>query len=157
MRFRCIECGDKCTVSVKKGNIPKVCVLDPARACHWLPEDKAPTRPARDAHIARCRKQDAIGMYIKRIDPRDPWGGDKIYRCISDAARDTGIAKGGISRAVRSRGRQRAGEYYWDYTQMTMDQCRIKEAAQVSLEEYRQALLKYDMDRYFEVFEEGVE
>lgn len=154
MRYRCTECGNKCTVSVLKGTKPMRCLVDDRDAV-WRTEDDAPMKDRRMAIIRRAMQQDAKGIFIKRIDPADPWGGDKIYRCISDAARDTLVSKGSISRAVKSGGKSKAGDYCWDIAPITYGQSRIKNAAQDGVEAYREALKEYDPARYIEVFGEG--
>lgn len=151
MRYRCTECGNKCTISVFKGVMPMRCPVDD-RSAEWKTEDESPVTDHRMKLIKRAMRQDAQGFYIRRIDPQDPWGGDKIYRCISDAARDTLISKGSISRAVKSRAKSRAGDYFWDIAPMTHGQSRIKNAAQDGVEAYREALKDYDPARYTEVF-----
>ena len=154
MKYICNQCGNKCSVSLRVGHTPKVCVLSADRECSWKPYKESPQRSFRDTHITRCRKQDSTGIYVKRIDPSDPWAQDVVYRSISDAARFSGLSKGTVARAVKSRGKLRAGEFYWDYATMTEEQCRIKDAAQISLDAYRDALFKYDKERYTYVFGE---
>ena len=151
MRYRCIECGAKCTVSVPKGSIPTRCIIDD-RDCCWMSTEEMPTTSYREAHIRRCRIADAKGQFVERINPADPHRDIVIYRSIADAARDTGIQKGSIARAVKTNGYAKAGQYHWKPAQITMEQAYVKAAAQTSLEEYREALLKYDPARYEYVF-----
>lgn len=151
MRYRCIECGAKCTISVNKGMKPTRCILDDRPSC-WMSTEELPTRSYRDTHIRRCMIADAKGQYVERINPMDPWNDVVIYRSIADASRDTTIAKGSIARAVKSNGKYKAGNYHWKIAPMTFEQNEIKVAALLGIEEYRQALKKYDPERYEYVF-----
>lgn len=151
MRYRCVECGAKCTVSVPKGSIPTRCIIDD-RDCCWMSTEELPTKSYREAHIRRCMIADAKGQYIERINPADPWNDIVIYRSIADASRDTGIHKGSIARAVRTNGYAKAGQYHWKRAKMTQGQTAIKVGAINGIEEYRQALKEHDPERYEYVF-----
>lgn len=151
MRYRCTQCGDKCTVSVKKGNIPVACVLDPERRATWLPEKDAPPCDDRSSIVRKCMIADAKGFFIRAIDPMNA-DMPLVYRSINEAAQDLCIPKGSISRAVKSDGRCRAGAYYWRRELLTREQSEIKKAAQTSVDAYRQALKRYDPERYVHVF-----
>lgn len=148
MRYRCINCGNKCTVSMNKGNVPTRCIMD-AREAMWRPEKDA---PAYDTSIIRKSMiADAKGFFIRAIDPMN-MDVHLVYRSINEAAEDLCIPKGSISRAVKSDGRRRAGAYYWKRELLTLEQSEIRKAAQTSVEAYRQALEKYDPERYRYVF-----
>lgn len=150
MRYRCTKCGNKCTVSVSKGNIPARCILDD-REAHWMLEKDLPACNERMSIIRKNMISDAKGFFIRAIDPmnRDVV---LVYRSINEASQDLGIPKGSISRAVKSDGRYRAGAYFWKRELLTLGQMEIKMAAQTSVEAYRQALKQYDPERYVEVF-----
>ena len=151
MRFRCTECGIKCTVSLSKGIHPTTCVIGKYGAC-WKTESEAPVSNPKTNRIRNAMNKYGHGYPVKRIDPFDR-NNDKVYDCLMDASNDTLINRGSISRAVSSKGRLRAGGYYWQPVPMTMEQARLKAAAQTSVEEFREALREFDPDAYREVFE----
>lgn len=153
MRYRCTKCGDRCTVSLRKGNVPTACVIDCTRQATWVPEKDAPVFDERSSTLRKYMIADAKGFFIRAIDTKNGTE-DKVFRSINEASEELGIAKGSISRAVKSQGRRMAGDYCWKRELLTYEQAEIKKAAQTGVEAYRQALKQYDPDRYIEIFGE---
>lgn len=154
MRYRCTNCGNKCTVSVQKNNKPNYCIMDAERTAIWLKEGDAPVRDERTLYIRKCMNEDARGKPVYCIHPFDR-SKDMIYMTIAEAAKATGANSGAISRAAKSDGKLKGGAYYWKYVPMTESQSKIMSAATISVEAYREALKKYNADRYVQVFGGG--
>lgn len=152
MRYRCTKCGSKCTLSLPKHVKPTTCPVDGGREAHWEIASEAVDNP-RSSKIKQAMMRDGRGISLIRVDPNDR-SNDKVYRSISDAAEDNGISKGSISRSLKSRGRLKAGAYYWQFTTLDEAGIAIKVAALSGVEEYREALKQYAPERYIEIFGE---
>lgn len=154
MRYRCTNCGNKCTISVQRENVPLFCPRDKDRTAVWAPESEALVRDEWHAHIRRCMNEDAKGRQIERINPHNQMD-FVVYMSIGEAARKTGINKGAISRAAKSDGHLKAGDYYWKYAEISLPQAKIITAARENLEAYREALKENNPYRYQYVFGEN--
>lgn len=153
MRYRCTNCGSKCTVSVRKGNVPIHCPVNSENTAIWMDEKNAPSCKDAVARVKNCMTSDARGFFIRAIDPMNR-GCDIVFRSINEAADTLNISKGSISRAVKSDGSRRAGAYYWKREFPTAGQLAIRKAAQTSVDAYRQALKEHDPERFKHVFGE---
>lgn len=152
MRYRCTKCGSKCTVSVLKNVTPTRCPIAD-RDAEWVKERDAASTNPRMTIIRKAMIRDAKGEYVQCIDPSQRHN-DRVYASISEASEETGVQKGSISRSVKSQGRLKGGEYYWKSAPMSMEQVKIKVAAQEGIEAYREALKEYAPERYVEIFGE---
>lgn len=150
MRYRCTKCGSKCTLSLPKHVKPTTCPVENSREVHWEIASEATDNP-RSSRIKQAMMRDGKGISLIRIDPTDR-SNDKVYRSITEAAEENGISKGSISRSTKSKGRLKAGAYYWQFTALDAAGVAIKIAALNGVEEYRKALKQYAPERYLEIF-----
>lgn len=142
MKYRCIGCGMKCTVTVTKGLVPTICVTGNDTADWRLAESVRKDDRMNPVHIERMRD-----ARIKPVVAVDPYGERMRFKSITEASATLGINTGGIARALKNPG-YRAGGYGWQYVGRTQDETRLYIAAQEGLEEYMTTLMEIDPERY---------